>query len=85
MKIRIETWEDYKYEPISRRYGKILNKYGLENIDDKAFIVLGSFEQLFQLHHEIEISDEGGCFFGIITKQDSDSGEYYLEIKDNFD
>ena len=87
MKIRIETWGECSYQSISREYGKVLEEFGLENIDEKPWITLNSFDELFDLHEELDkYNDERGyCFFGIMTESDIYEGERYLLIKDNYD
>lgn len=87
MKFRIETWGEFSYHSINQDYGEVLEEFGLENIDGKAWITLNSFEELFDLHEKLDryIDEKDWTFFGIVTKSDIYEGERYLLIKDNYD
>ena len=88
MKIKIETYNWYKYDDIHKEYGDVLNKFGLTKTDDEvAYIDVNSLEDLFEIDKDIssllDERDDWYVYFGIVIKHDGK--EPFLEIKDNYD
>lgn len=96
MLVKIETYSDYEYDPIKKEYGSVLNKYGLQEIDDKygrnnfkaAAITLNTIEELFQLDADLRKLDEDEdgwhLYFGLMTQIDENCNNRIV-IKDNYD
>ena len=89
MNIKIETYADYKYDPIHKEYGSVLDKFGLtKDNNERAYVVINSVEDLLNMDSSLRDFDEKredySVYFGIIIGQDKD-GNPLLVLKDNYD
>ena len=89
MKIKVETYAEYKYDEIEREYGYVLHKYGLIKSDDgSAYINVNTVEDLIKIDKDMRCfcdeRDEWSVYFGVMVTTHFD-GEPLIEIKDNYD
>lgn len=87
MKIRVETYVDYKYKPIMDSYGEILKNYYPQEIDKRLYIEIDNLGELFALEYDLYEYCEGleyNFFFGLMITHDDKEGRFLL-IKDNYD
>lgn len=89
MNIKIETYGDYKYEPIYKEYGSVLDKFGLTKADDEtAYVNINGLEDLLDMDKKLRDFDaereDYSIYFGIIIGHDEDENPL-LVLKDNYD
>lgn len=86
MKIRLETWSEYKYELIMKEYGEVLKRYFPQEVNGYIYIEIDTIEKLVILESELrdycETKDDIYYFGLMIT---SDANGKMLMIKDNYD